>query len=162
MARELIYAENLQVNATFVDMYKKAGKNPGDPASTNFIYKLSGSAQAIARYKEIKEAEGYYREDEAGNALFFTNIYQDNACKITITRTGATVVANNELDQMQSKLKLVTDPAVRAAAATLIAQQMFGNMGRSNATVSNTPVAAQPDQELSFMEEETFEDSPEL
>ena len=128
MAKELKFAEELKLNAIYVSMYKKAGKNPGDPATTNFIYKLSGGAEALARYKAIKDEGGFYREDEDGNPLFFTNVHHNATCDVTITRTGAVVVANDHLEAMQSKLKLVTDPAVRQAGAQIIAQQIFGGL----------------------------------
>lgn len=113
--------------ATYKDLYKKKG-NDGT-VRTVFRYLLGGSEKDIARYKAILEEQGIpvYEDEKTGKIVYFDTVYRGPVCQVVITDSNRIVVANNQLDFLQSQLVLATDPALKQALATAIANQIVAN-----------------------------------
>ena len=76
-----------------------------------FVYSVSGSPEQLAKFKA---AQGeFYREDEAGNPLWFTTRSVGNSGELIITTNG----------------KVVPDMSAFDTAASL-AKQYGGNLGQ--------------------------------
>lgn len=78
--------------------------------NVTFVYKVSGSATDLAKYKEIQGE--HYREDESKNPLWFTTRCIGNSGKLIITTNNKVVADMSEFDQAAS-----------------LAQQYGGNFG---------------------------------
>lgn len=108
------------LNGTFARSYKKNGKDI-------FVYHVTGSAEATAKYKEIQGE--FYREDETSkHGLYFSTRYVGDNVKLLITEKG----------------NVVPDMSEYAKAASL-ASQFGGNLGQelarnAAAKLMGTPV----------------------
>lgn len=108
------------LNGTFARSYKKNGKDI-------FVYHVTGSIEAIEKYKEIQGE--FYREDETTKkALYFSTRYVGDNVKLLITEKG----------------NVVPDMSEYAKAASL-ASQFGGNLGQelarnAAAKLMGTPV----------------------
>lgn len=65
-----------------------------------FVYKVTGSATQMAEYK--KSQADFYREDESGNALWFTTRCIGQSGKLIITTNGNVVPDMSAFDQASS------------------------------------------------------------
>jgi hypothetical protein len=79
--------------------------------NTVFVYGVTGTAEELARYKEVQGAN--YKEDENGNPLFFTTNFAGDSPELIITQ----------------KNKVIADMSDFAAAASL-SKQFGGNLGQ--------------------------------
>lgn len=138
------------MNGKYNSRYKKRNSATG-AISTVFTYHLSGSAEELARYKAVKEAEGYPAtiDEKNGQMLYFDTTYHGPVCKVVITDNDKIVVDNPTLDFLQSQMNLITDPTVKAAMAQQIATHMVAQIAGSAVTASaGAPAAiAQPQDE---------------
>jgi len=113
------------LSVRFVRSYRSKNGN------VTFVYAVSGSAENIESFRAIQS--DYYREDEKGQALWFTTRF--------IGAKGTLIVTQNN--------KLVPDMSAYDQAASLV-QQYGGNFGTELAKAvvggllggnSNTPEA---------------------
>jgi hypothetical protein len=114
------------MNIKLIRSYKSKNGN------TVFVYAVSGTEKQLADYKE-KSGE-FYREDDKGQALWFTTRCVGITGKLIITSNGKIVPDMSEFDQAAS-----------------IAQQYGGNFGQALANLAasklvggGTPVQATP------------------
>ena len=112
------------LKATYVSMYKKAGK----PV---FVYALSGSQELVDQYVSAKTAEGYNPVDEAtGRVLFFTTrSYGKTSVSMELTVNNNLVPAENDLVHLESQIGTISDPTVKAAVAGLAAAKFMEQFG---------------------------------
>ena len=85
--------------------------------NVTFVYKVTGSEEAIEKYKEIQG--DFYREDDEGNALWFTTRCIGDKGKLLITTNNKVVPDMSDFDQAAS-----------------IAEQYGGNFGQAIANAS--------------------------
>jgi hypothetical protein len=99
------------MNIKLIRSYKSKNGN------TVFVYAVSGSTAQLADYK-AKSGE-FYREDDKGNALWFTTRCVGTTGKLIITSNGKIVPDMSEFDQAAS-----------------IAAQYGGNFGQALAQLA--------------------------
>lgn len=130
------------LKAQYKDLYKKRNADTG-VVSTVFRYALSGKEQDLKAYREALEAQGVpcHTDEKSGKLIYFDTVYRGQTCNVTVTDTGRIVVPDNDLDFLQSQLRLATDPALKSALATAIANMIVAKtMGA--ATVAQAPASA--------------------
>ena len=142
------------LKAKYLNLYKKINKN--NVLTTVFRYLLSGSEDMIAKYRATLEAQDVpvHTDEETGQIIYFTTVHNGDNINIEITSTGKIVVANNELEKLQSKLQLATDPALKQAMANRIADIVLGVSAPAVESAS-APVASAPAIEAPVSEDDT-------
>ena len=115
-----------------------------------FRYTLTGSAEALAEYKRIKESEGdFYREDDNGKALF-TSMHKMTTMQIELV-DGIVIpkTSNETVMSLESVYHAETDPAIKSHLALEIAKEKIAIATRGNAPVAPVaPVAETPSIEI--------------
>lgn len=107
-----------------------------------FRYTLTGSPQALAEYKRIKEAEGYYREDADGKVLF-TSGHKKSTMSIELV-DGIVIpkTADDTVMALESVYYAETDAIVKARLADKIADAKIAiAMRGTQAPVASTESA---------------------
>ena len=144
------------LKAQYKDLYKKRNADTG-VVSTVFRYLLSGKEQDLKSYREALEAQGVpcHTDEKTGKVIYFDTVYRGQSCNVTVTDTGRIVVPDNDLDFLQSQLKLATDPALKSALATAIADMIVKKtMGVAPiAVASSAPVAQTVTEEEANLED---------
>ena len=88
---------------------------------------------------QLREAEGYYTEDEDGTPLYFTNRYYGDNIQLTVTTNDNIVVDTTLFDKVQSLAE--NNPFMKDQLAAQMAAQLLGTMSSStNNTVSKKEV----------------------
>lgn len=130
------------MKATLKSSYKKAGIN--GTAQTIFVYRVNGTQDELDQYKEIRESEGYYTEDEDSTPLYFTNRYYGDTIQLTVTANDNIVVDTTLFDKVQSLAE--NNPFMKEQLAAQMAAQLLGNMSiNSNNTVNKKVVQENED-----------------
>ena len=144
-----------KVSIQYLSKYKKPSANG---ATTVFVYGVTGSPEAIARYEEVCNAEGHpaRTDDASGLLMYFTTRHHGPKNSLTISGySGKKFVENNELDIMLSVKDQVQDADVKSALATQIAQQLMAN---ALGTAPSAPIAQSVEASAEEAVEETTED----
>lgn len=135
----------MKLTASYSNSYKRRNKTTGN-VSDVFVYQLTGTPEAIAKYTEIKEEEGYpvVLDEETKRPLFWTTTFEGDEAKIIITTNNKVVVDNDDFNKMQSLMNKVNDPSIKAALAAGIASNMLAEFGvkAASAAPAIAPVAA--------------------
>jgi len=125
------------MKAKLKNSYKKAGNN--GTAQTIFVYRVNGTEEELEQYQELREAEGYYTEDEDGAPLYFTNRYYGDNIQLTVTTNDNIVVDTTLFDKVQSLAD--NNPFMKDQLAAQMAAQLLGTMSSTtNNTVSKKEV----------------------
>lgn len=125
------------MKAKLKNSYKKAGNN--GTAQTIFVYRVNGTTEELEQYQELREAEGYYTEDEDGTPLYFTNRYYGDNIQLTVTTNDNIVVDTTLFDKVQSLAE--NNPFMKEQLAAQMAAQLLGTMSSTtNNTVSKKEV----------------------
>ena len=125
------------MKAKLKNSYKKAGNN--GTAQTIFVYRVNGTTEELEQYQELREAEGYYTEDEDGTPLYFTNRYYGDNIQLTVTTNDNIVVDTTLFDKVQSLAE--NNPFMKDQLAAQMAAQLLGTMSSTtNNTVSKKEV----------------------
>lgn len=125
------------MRAKLKNSYKKAGNN--GTAQTIFVYRVNGTTEEMEQYQELREAEGYYTEDEDGTPLYFTNRYYGDNIQLTVTTNDNIVVDTTLFDKVQSLAE--NNPFMKDQLAAQMASQLLGTMSSTtNNTVSKKEV----------------------
>ena len=132
------------MKATLKSSYKKAGNN--GTAQTIFVYRVNGTQDELDQYKEIREDEGYYTEDEDGTALYFTNRYYGDTIQLTVTANDNIVVDTTLFDKVQSLAE--NNPFMKEQLAAQMAAQLLGNMSVSSNNTVNKKVVQENEDDL--------------
>lgn len=144
------------LKAQYKDLYKKRNADTG-VVSTVFRYTLSGKEQDLKTYREALDAQGIpcHTDEKSGKIIYFDTVYRGQTCNVTVTDTGRIVVPDNDLDFLQSQLRLATDPALKSALATAIAQMIVQKtMGVAPvAQTASVPVASTAPEEEANLED---------
>lgn len=74
------------VNVTSLRQYS-ANKN--GKRVTVFVYKVTGTPEMTAKYKELQGS--FFRPDEQGNGLYFTKLYMGDTGSLILTDSGKIV-----------------------------------------------------------------------
>lgn len=132
------------MRAKLKNSYKKAGSN--GTVNTIFVYRINGTEDEVLKYQELREAEGYYTEDEDGTPLYFTNRYYGDNIQLMVTTNDNIVVDTTLFDKVQSLAD--NNPFMREQLAAQMAAQLLGTMATSmNSTVSKK-VAEEKEDDL--------------
>jgi len=137
------------MKASYKDLYKKRNQETGI-ISTVFRYLLSGKEEDLKRYRAILEDQGIpvHTDEKSGSLIYFDTVYHGAVCAVEITERDKIIVPDNQLDFLQSQLRLATDPSVKQALAQAIAQFMVQKItGGAPAPVAGAPVAQAPVEE---------------
>ena len=108
----------------FQRSYRKAGKTPGAPSRLTFVYLVKGTAEQLTQYRDIQGA--YLREDEKGQALFFTTRYAGETAMLTLNHTGDDYYVDNTAMDKQASLVEQYGGNLGQAIAMQIAAQASG------------------------------------
>lgn len=121
--------------------YRSKNGNP------TFVYGVSGST---ADLEAFKAAQGeYYREDEAGNPLWFTTRCVGTTGKLIITTNGNIVPDMSSFDQAAS-IAAQYGGNFGAELARMSAAQILGSTSApAQSAVSNAPVETEEGDDLS-------------
>jgi len=141
----------MRLQAQFVKTY--TGKeNEKKERTTMFLYYLTGTPEAKASYKAIKEKEGFYQEDEKGNPLWHTSRTVGKIGFIVITDDNKIVIDNDNIRIMNNQLEQMPDGILKTAMAQEIAKSIMANMivpmptvQAPAPTVESAPEVKQPD-----------------
>ena len=137
--------ENLKLVATLrpTESYYTTNSETG-VKRPRFRYTLTGSAQALAEFKRIKEAEGYYREDDNGNVLFTSGVKKSTMSIELVDGIVIPKTADDSVMALESIYHAETDPIVKSALATKIADAKIAiAMRGTSAPVASAPVEAE-------------------
>ena len=137
--------ENLKLVATLrpTESYYTTNSETG-VKRPRFRYTLTGSAQALAEYKRIKEAEGYYREDDNGNVLFTSGVKKSTMSIELVDGIVIPKTSDDSVMALESIYHAETDPIVKSALATKIADAKIAiAMRGTSAPVASAPVEAE-------------------
>lgn len=127
------------LKATYLNRYKKVGDD--GVLRTVFRYTLNGAKAELAKYKKILEDKGIpvHTDEESGKMIYFTITYHGKTCDVTITSNNKIVVEDIHMDALQSLMNQATDPAVKSALATQIANAMIAKI--TQGSTASAPVA---------------------
>ena len=137
--------ENLKLVATLrpTESYYTTNSETG-VKRPRFRYTLTGSPQALAEYKRIKEAEGYYREDDNGNVLFTSGVKKSTMSIELVDGIVIPKTSDDSVMALESIYHAETDPIVKSALATKIADAKIAiAMRGTSAPVASAPVEAE-------------------
>ena len=132
------------MRAKLKNSYKKAGNN--GTAQTIFVYRVNGTQEEIEKYQELREAEGYYTEDEDGTPLYFTNRYYGDNINLMVTINDNIVVDTTLFDKVQSLAD--NNPFMREQLAAQMASQLLGTMATSMNNTVSKKVAEEKEDDL--------------
>ena len=124
--------------------YKKAGSNGA--VNTIFVYRINGTEDEMSKYQELREAEGYYTEDEDGTPLYFTNRYYGDNINLMVTINDNIVVDTTLFDKVQSLAD--NNPFMREQLAAQMASQLLGTMATSMNNTVSKKVAEEKEDDL--------------
>ena len=129
------------LKANYHSKYNTIDKN--NKGIVMFRYLVSGKPEELAQYKT---AQGdFFRENEEGNAMYFTQNYIGDHISLGITSKGKVYADTAPLDKINSLCSRY--PGILGVAiAQLGAQQILGNLMGSGATIQQ-PVDQLPTQE---------------
>ena len=135
------------LKGTYYGKYKKLSQSTGQRI-TVFKYAVSGSEQELAKYKAALEAQGQpchveeFDETHKGKMIYFTTVHNGKNIELQVSPNNAIFVPNDTVDELESKLQTVSDPALKAALATRIADMILGAPA-SNSSSQAAPVSTQ-------------------
>jgi hypothetical protein len=132
------------MRAKLKNSYKKAGNN--GTVQTIFVYRVNGTEEQLEKYQELREAEGYYTEDEDGTPLYFTNRYYGDNINLMVTTNDNIVVDTTIFDKVQSLAD--NNPFMREQLAAQMAAQLLGSMSNSTNSTVNKKVEEQKEEDL--------------
>ena len=132
------------MRAKLKNSYKKVGTN--GTVNTIFVYRVNGSEDEVLKYQELREAEGYYTEDEDGTPLYFTNRYYGDNIQLMVTTNDNIVVDTTLFDKVQSLAD--NNPFMREQLAAQMATQLLGIMATSMNNTVSKKVAEEKEDEL--------------
>ncbi|HEY9082281.1 MAG TPA: hypothetical protein VIN73_03035 [Vicingaceae bacterium] len=121
--------------------YKKLSQSTGQRI-TVFKYAVSGTEQELAKYKAALEAQGQpchveeFDETHKGKMIYFTTVHNGKNIELQVSPNNAIFVPNDKIDELQSKLEKVNDPALKAALATEMARIILGAPASKSSQVS--------------------------
>lgn len=121
------------------EAYKSTNLETG-AKSPRFRYTVTGSPEALAEYKRIKDE--YYREDADGKVLF-TSKHKLN--KITLEIVDGIIIpktADETMLGLEALLETETNPAVLSVIAMKIAEHKIANAMRGGSLNSAAPASA--------------------
>src|SRR5690606_17042745 len=127
------------LKGTYYGKYKKLSQSTGQRI-TVFKYAVSGSEQELARYKSALEAQGQpchveeFDETHKGKMIYFTTVHNGKNIELQVSPNNAIFVPNDMIDELESKLQNVSDPAIKAALATRIADMILGAPASSSSS----------------------------
>lgn len=111
------------MNVSLIRSYRSKNGN------VTFVYKVTGSEDEIAKYKEIQG--DFYRQDDDGNPLWFTTRCIGEKGKLIITTNDNIVPDTSEFDQAASLAEQYGgDFGQELARAT--AQRILGKLSGKN------------------------------
>jgi hypothetical protein len=134
------------LKGTYYALYKKISEKTGQRI-TVFKYAVTGSEAELEKYKAALEANGqpcHLEEDNEthkGKIIFFTPTHSGAVVDLSISRNNAIFVTDDASAILESKLSTVSDPALKAAMAQMIAAQILGT---APAAPVAAPVVAEP------------------
>ena len=108
-----------------------------------FRYTLTGAPDALAEYKRIKEAEGFYREDAEGNVLFTSGTKKGTMSIELVDGIVIPKTADDSVMALESIYHAETDPIVKSALASKIADAKIAIAMRGTAPVASAPAVAE-------------------
>lgn len=135
------------LKGTYYGKYKKLSQSTGQRI-TVFKYAVSGSEQELAKYKSALEAQGQpchveeFDETHKGKMIYFTTVHNGKNIELQVSPNNAIYVPNDTVDELESKLQTVSDPALKAALATRIADMILGAPASSSSSQA-APVSTQ-------------------
>ncbi len=135
------------LKGTYYGKYKKLSQSTGQRI-TVFKYAVSGSEQELAKYKAALEAQGQpchveeFDETHKGKMIYFTTVHNGKNIELQVSPNNAIFVPNDTVDELESKLQTVSDPALKAALATRIADMILGAPASSSSSQA-APVSTQ-------------------
>ena len=132
------------MRAKLKNSYKKAGNN--GTAQTIFVYRVNGTQEEIEKYQELREAEGYYTEDEDGTPLYFTNRYYGDNINLMVTINDNIVVDTTLFDKVQSLAE--NNQFMREQLAAQMAAQLLGSMSNSTSNTVSKKEVEQKEEDL--------------
>lgn len=114
--------ENTTLKAKKLNSYGKIDRN-GNPIDI-FVYKLTGTKSALARYEEI-QGDNYREDEETGDVLYFSTRYFGDTGEVIITVNDR--IAPNMGQQREWKSIVAQNPGqIGEALANKIAEQLLG------------------------------------
>lgn len=134
--------------------YKKVSEKTGQRI-TVFKYAVSGSEQELARYKSALEAQGQpchveeFDETHKGKMIYFTTVHNGKNIELQVSPNNSMFVPNDTVDELESKLQTVSDPALKAALATRIADLILGAPASSSSQAAPVNVAVPAEEVVS-------------
>jgi hypothetical protein len=142
---------NLTATRRENESYHTTNKETG-VKKPRFRYTLTGSAEALAEYKRIKESEGdYYREDEDGKVLFTSMTKMPTMSIELVDGIIIPKTANEDVMALESVYHAETDPAIKSHLALEIAKAKIAIARQGSAP---QPVAQPVSQSIEVSEEE--------
>jgi len=132
------------MKAKLKNSYKKAGNN--GTAQTIFVYRVSGTQEEIEKYSTLREAEGYYTEDEDGTPLYFTNRYYGDNIQLMVTTNDNIVVDTTLFDKVQSLAD--NNPFMKEQLAAQMAAQLLGTMSNTTSNTVNKKEVEEKEEDL--------------
>ena len=144
---------NLKLTATLRanESYHTTNKETG-VKRPRFRYTLNGSAEALAEYKSIKEAEGYYREDADGKVLFTSGTKMPTMSIELVDGIVIPKTSNDDVMALESVYHNETDPLIKSHLAVEIAKAKIAIAKAGNAV--NAPVASPVAESVEISEED--------
>ena len=104
-----------------------------------FVYTVDGTPAELAKFKEVKGE--YFRDNEKGQALFFTSNYVGETCDLIITTNDNVVADTSEMKKMASLVKQAGGN-LGDAIATQAGASLFASLTGKRAPVASAPEAA--------------------
>jgi hypothetical protein len=137
------------LRGTYYGKYKKLSEKTGNRI-TVFKYAVSGTEAELTNYKSALEAQGqpcHVEEDDdthKGKMIYFTTVHGGKSIELEVSKNNAIYVPNDTVDELESKLQTVTDPALKQALANRIADMILGAPSSSSAPAPVAQVEAEP------------------
>jgi len=134
---------NLKLVATLrpTESYKTTNAETGQK-KPRYRYTVTGSAEALAEYKRIKDVNGFYREDEDGKVLFTSG---HKRTTMAIELVDGIIIPKTDDDTimaLESVYYNETDAVIKAHLASKIADAKIAIAMRGTAPApSSAPVA---------------------
>jgi len=118
--------KKLTLKATFLSPFST--KRADGTTNTGFIYSLTGTPEALAAYRKMREDKGsQVREDDNGNPTWVTSFDKGDVATLHFKRDMTGVYVDNTQEQrMISTLNQYSSNALLAdKLATLVAQELM-------------------------------------
>jgi len=145
------------LRGNYYGKYKKVSQSTGQRI-TVFKYAVSGSEQELAKYKAALEAQGQpchveeFDETHKGKMIYFTTVHNGKNIELKVSPNNAIFVPNDTVDELESKLQTVTDPALKAAMASRIADLILGAPASNSSQATHATASAAQAEEVSAEE----------